>query len=388
MIPVNQMQSDAPGQEPFLSRIGGDFLRVVAMLAVLAIHATGRWESVFRQEHDFFSQAFLAVLLNQLARFSVPLFVLLSGYALARRYHAAWSGDSGNGVIHDTLVFYRRRLWKIGVPFLVWTLVILALTGRFRPPVDTDAWVDNLQTLMPYLLWRGADYHFYFFIIILQMYLLFPFIFRMTRAASLRTKTIGLILLFGWQLLWTYPSVEIFRALGWPRPTFPTAFFIYWVFYFYAGVYCALLRPAGERASASGAIWIPVVLAVSFGVMLAEYIMRSYSDPVPGYYNHFSRWSVVVFSMLVFALLVAWDGRLQSIASTRPRAAGVLGRASALTFAVYLYHTWILRGIQATPVAGELFSTIVVLAVLSFGLAYLLDRLVKPGWIRTVLGLP
>ena len=57
-----------------------DFLRLVSMLAVISIHVSSTYLS-YETGHLFLGMN-LAFLLNQAARFSVPLFLLLSGFSL------------------------------------------------------------------------------------------------------------------------------------------------------------------------------------------------------------------------------------------------------------------------------------------------------------------
>ena len=51
-----------------------DCIKVIAAIAVVGIHATSTAENGFAVRHDFFSLDFAGVLLNQWARFSVPVF--------------------------------------------------------------------------------------------------------------------------------------------------------------------------------------------------------------------------------------------------------------------------------------------------------------------------
>ena len=54
-----------------------DFLRVLAMLAVILIHVTSTY--IAAESHITFLGMNLALFLNQAARFCVPLFLFLSG---------------------------------------------------------------------------------------------------------------------------------------------------------------------------------------------------------------------------------------------------------------------------------------------------------------------
>ena len=57
-----------------------DFLRDLAMLAVMLIHVTSTY--IAAESHVTFLGMNLALFLNQASRFSVPLFLFLSGYSL------------------------------------------------------------------------------------------------------------------------------------------------------------------------------------------------------------------------------------------------------------------------------------------------------------------
>lgn len=82
-----------------------DFTRVIAMFAVVMIHVTSTY---INQDSSFILfDMNLAFILNQVSRFSVPLFIVLSGISLG------FSKPIG-----DPLLFYKKRLVKIGIPYV------------------------------------------------------------------------------------------------------------------------------------------------------------------------------------------------------------------------------------------------------------------------------
>ena len=107
-----------------------DRVRVFTIVAVLVIHSTARWEKYFLNNFSiyelssYFSISFFAVLVNQLARFAVPLFVILSGYGLMQSSRVADS-EPGQNLFKSVLVFYQKRLKYVGLPFLIWTIFFL-----------------------------------------------------------------------------------------------------------------------------------------------------------------------------------------------------------------------------------------------------------------------
>lgn len=111
-----------------------DFLRLVSMLAVISIHVSSTYLS-YETGHLFLGMN-LAFLLNQAARFSVPLFLLLSGFSLEQ---------TGRQVPY--LTFLRTRSARVLPPYLGWVLLYaLANTG-----FDLHTWGGQLGN-PPWLL--------------------------------------------------------------------------------------------------------------------------------------------------------------------------------------------------------------------------------------------
>ncbi len=104
------------------------------MLAVISIHVSSTYLS-YETGHLFLGMN-LAFLLNQAARFSVPLFLLLSGFSLEQ---------TGRQVPY--LTFLRTRSARVLPPYLGWVLLYaLANTG-----FDLHTWGGQLGN-PPWLL--------------------------------------------------------------------------------------------------------------------------------------------------------------------------------------------------------------------------------------------
>ena len=370
-----------------MSRFRTDLLRLLSMTMVLAIHATGPYEFFFLSGHDYFSQDFLAVILNQLARFSVPVFVALSGFGLTMKYglQTQGSGKSLEQLQVPVLPFYRDRLYKIGIPFLFWSLLYLAVQGKFKGPYD-EAW---LLDLLPYLYRTGADYHFYFFHIIFECYLVFPAVLWLfSRLGKLRTPV--LILSLALQLYVSSPA-HIWWA-DYPRIPFVfSAFFLYWQFPLCLGIFFGLkhLEDSSQtKPDARGNRWLLVAgSALSFLVVLAEYVFWSYRGENPGDFNHFTRMSVILYSSAFFLLFYYWPRSEDSTANPESKKTeNRISYLAGLSFFVYIVHTWILRGLQIVFPEWMLL-VLVVLVLVSFSLAALLDGWITIPWMRNLMGL-
>lgn len=366
-----------------MSRLTADLLRVLAIFAVLVIHATGGNETAFAAGHVWLSDDFLGVLLNQLARFSVPVFVALSGFGLTMKY----AGPGGDSVMDGTAVkeFYLGRAVKILLPFVFWTILYFFLLKRFVWAAEAGIFANigtNAVLLLGYLATQGVDYHFYFFIIILQCYLLFPLLMRVRR------WWVWMILLLV-QLAFTAPAHELFLLAGIRRPSFFSACIIYWAFWFYTGIMLAAQR---ERiAAVLGRIrgWVVTILVLlAAGAVLGEYLQHSRPGADPGAFNHFSRWTVVAFGLMVLVFFTRFDGRISAWLERDPRRGRAVAWLAGLSFCVYIFHVWPLRLLEQLTGRFETVLFTLTLAVFSFSLAWLFSRLIRrPKWLRTVLGL-
>ena len=401
-----------------MTRFRTDLLRLLSMGMVLAIHATGPYEYHFLKSHDFFSQDWLAVVLNQLARFSVPVFIMLSGYGLIMKYGLIGEKDGLSPQQNRIPVksFFAERAYKIGLPFLAWSILYLAIQGKLKGPY-TGEW---LLGLLPYLYRTGADYHFYFFHIIFECYLVFPALaYTMSRLPRFRTPI--LILSFLLQLYVSSPAHIWFSDL--PRiPFLFSAFILYWQFPFVLGIYYAFrslktrenlvstgqalngssqqFEHASGNAPRAGSRTHPVsaaygkarAFALAFGVTgafalaLWEYVFWSWRSENPGDFDHFTRMSVMIYSALFFLAFYYWPEK-ERLPRQEPNVwSRWIPYLAGLSFFVFIAHTWILRGLQQI-LPEWMLVVLILLIILSFGLAAVLDRIVKPAILRTALGL-
>ena len=330
---------------------------------MLVIHATGQLELLFSASHNLASPEFAGVLLNQWARFSVPIFVILSGYGLGLRYRDSFTWKE----------FLERRFTRIGVPFLFWTAAFLLVYRVSWTSIHTGAGLEQAISrlsgeLVPALFTRGADYHFYFFIIILQCYLVFGFL----RETGWKTLLcLGLL-----HLLITSPSSKFLDQAG-ILPGWHASFLLNWVFFFALGIYLARAKPGMSKWPAA------LVAAAALCAVCAEFL---YYASLPdgeqtGNYDHFARWSVAVYAASAWMFLAAWanpaEGRLR----------GFIEKGAGLSFSVFIFHTTVLRFLESTALKATL-AIIPVLIVTTFVLVWLLDLVLRPGWVRIIFGLP
>lgn len=134
-----------------------DGMRVLAILAVVCIHSTTRILEASAFDIQGFSLAFF---LNQVSRFAVPLFFMISGFVLEINYPFHQSYAS----------YFKKRLSRIFLPYLFWSTIYYFF-------VYTQHYTSFFQVILT----GNASYQLYFIPTLLIFYILFPFVHQLYR---------------------------------------------------------------------------------------------------------------------------------------------------------------------------------------------------------------
>jgi surface polysaccharide O-acyltransferase-like enzyme len=357
-----------------MSRITSDMLRIMAMIGVVVIHSSARSERIFNEEHLLFSSGALGALLNQLSRFCVPVFVVLSGFGLAK----SMAKEADRPLMEfPHRKFFTARFEKIMLPYLFLTFIFLIGYGRLSPQTIEEP-LAALGLIARALTLGNAEYHLYFLSIILQCYMLFPFLIRIN-------SKIFLASLFILHTAITYPAMKYYGILPFGIWLPPTPVFIYWLFYFYLGIYTAKNEARIVQTFERNRALMPVVTILALFFLLTEYVERAFSEPHPDYYNHFNRHTIILYTLSIFWLFIAFD-KVISIAVDNREWVSLI---ASLTFPVYLYHTTLLRLLNLTPLSEYPLILCAVTPPLSFAFVYALHRVMPHNqFVRNLSGLP
>lgn len=359
-------------------------MRVLACLAVIAIHATAPAEIIFQQNWKNPS-GWSGIILNQMARFGVPAFLMISGFGLTLGFLNR---------PQKLREFYCKRMRRILPPYLCYSLLFFILwmfTQEIQPSAGDTIWL-----FCKHLLQGSADYHLYFFPIIIQCYIIFPLLMRLPIWPT--TAILCVI-----QISISYPSHYVWQYLGLNGFWFPAYYVINWLAYFQIGIFIGkhqwqYTRPNTSLTgtdrlcteSRSGfhkqfKISGLLILLCTFLLMLWEYYERAQSGQAPGNYNHFNRISVLAYSVLFMSSF--WPGKLSSIPETVDiNKIQNYKKLASLTYMVYLSHTIWLRFFQDwLEMLWPL--TFLITIIITTGIAWVCHHSIKQTWLRMILGL-
>ncbi|WP_104046231.1 acyltransferase [Vibrio jasicida] len=134
-----------------------DLLRCVAAIAVIAIHVL----APYRNELGVipFDQWLTAVGVNSVTRWAVPVFILITG--------ALMLSDTRP---FDAKYYVKRRLGKVLVPFLIWSMFYAYLSGWTAQGFDFET-VKEVVSNSPH---HATYYHLGFFYYFIPLYFVIP----------------------------------------------------------------------------------------------------------------------------------------------------------------------------------------------------------------------
>lgn len=354
-----------PPVSPTASRLDTvwlDLARVLAIVAVVAIHAVA---PTVGSDTQLGSPAWWAAdLIDAGLRWCVPVFVMVSGVLLL-----------APGAPEAAKPFWARRLRRVGVPLLVWTVVYLAFRVWFfhAPLAPADA-ARDVASGSPFL-------HLYFLFVILGLYVLTPYLRVLLRGASHRTAaglaTVCLGLGAADQVLST--------LLGSGEPNAATRFlpFVGW---FVAGRVLADVSLTPRRVRLAGVALVGAWVVTALGTAGVSALT---GHPSAGYLYGFFSPPVLVMSVAAFVLVRAAGTASWLVDS--PRRVAVTVRLAAWSFGVYLVHAAVLLPLRRltglpTDVGGLLLVTLgltVATLVLS---AAVTAVLVRVPYLRASVG--
>ena len=318
------------GHDFLLTKKDGEFLRVLASVFVVAAHCVHFWVEGFYAHRDFLSLSFLSAVFDQMTRFTVPLFFFLSGFGLTLQFQGKplrlWD-------------YYRYRLSKILVPFLLWSL----FTGfRHQEFILGMPWLSDPRAaaavFLRFLLLDGFDYQYYFVIVIFQFYLVYPLFYKLGRSRLF----MGLFLVLHLALM--SPMETYLQLLGLQLPVIhPNLLLFHWL-YCFAGMHAAwnkefLASLAGRWSGRKLAVlWLTTLL-----LLLGEFLGNLWNEKQLYDTDHFNRWSVVLYCLASLALFMKYKGALAARVYESPTGKFLFSHVAPFTFFVYLAHTHVLR---------------------------------------------
>ena len=330
-----------------------DSLRILCILAVLLIHTSTRTLETAKFDLTGFP---LTIFLNQIARFAVPLFFIISGFVLETNF------DQSSGYIS----FLKKRFSKIFIPYVFWSGVYYLFV-----------YSQNHENFFHVLLTGDASYQLYFIPALCIFYLIFPFLHKIYKIIS---NKLFLILLLASQIWLLYQDYFIKEF----KFDDPIRIAILGYFFFIIGIVAARNK---ETINLFVHKWKILLLLVTFGLgiyVFWEGISRFLTTG--NYLAYYSQWrpSVLIYTIIVGLMYFHLFEKTKLQFS-------LVEKLSRLSFLVFLIHVIVLEAIwycfgenlfiifSKSVIGKVLFDPIFfgITVTVSFFIAYILHKIPK-----------
>ncbi|MEY8000365.1 acyltransferase [Clostridium sp. Mt-5] len=187
--------------------LGMDVIRAFSILAVIALHVSA---TVLYRCTPYSATYNASFILNQLSRFCVPAFIVISGMGLTVNYKKGGSYSE----------YIVKRFLRVVPQYILWcALYILIITKDFNIHED----INNI-------IYGNIFYHFYYVPLIIEFYIIFPFVYKFMNKRWWVLLSFTVTIFF---LMYTY----YFKIVSPEEWFWDKKNLLYWLFYFSLGGY-------------------------------------------------------------------------------------------------------------------------------------------------------
>lgn len=334
-------------------------LRILAVYAVVTAHVA-IWLAMDAEAFTF--DWWVGGWLFYLGHASIPIFVMISGALLLDDARQESAGR-----------FYRRRLFRVGIPLVVWTVVYLVVR------VFVDGEQLSLGRAVSLILSADPYYHLWFLYMVFGLYLITPalrtFVRHSTQGERLGVIVIGLVL-----------ANAYFQAdvLLWDNQRSIFTMFLPYIPYYLCGYE---LRRVDPKTIPSRYLILAVVVSALYLAAFFDAFMERQGGIGVRYLFDFFSPPVVFLSIGIFWAAQQHDVAGEPLLGWRKTA---LEWVASTTLGIYVLHPLVLEGLRRalSDQAGEgnFVAAILVVPFVTFVACDLITSLLMniPGLRRCV----
>jgi len=294
-----------------------NFLRGFGVLAVIAIHTTG----YFTEIKSFNTLVLLNLWTDIFSQFAVPMFILISGFVLAKNYRFNISLKG----------FYQKRMHSIIPQYLIFSVAYTIFNNWIV--MQSNPLASNIKLILKNILHSDASYHLWFFSIIIQFYIFYPMILKVYTFFERKGREellIALLLLIQ-TLCMVGMHTRFFSGIK--------INFIDYLFYFGVGIY---MSNRLDRLKKSSSLLTPFLLiaslaltvGASFFIIIGLTTGYSYNS-IPAY---FLIGPELIYPFLRISTFLLFFNISCSLVGKRSVLAKVIYKIGNYSFGIYLIH--------------------------------------------------
>jgi surface polysaccharide O-acyltransferase-like enzyme len=328
-----------------------DNLRVIATIGVIGIHVSSDYQptSGTISEYSFW----IGNIFDSLSRFSVPVFVMLSGaLLLAKEYPIG--------------VFLKKRLMRLVIPFLFWSCIYIA-----KSLWDMH---DEGALLTPYTIAReifvqfrdGSSLHFWYIYMIVGVYLFIPIIGKWVRNST-EKEQLYFLGIWAFTIIFGQPILEKLK------PDIELSYFSGFLGYLVLGYY--LNNKTIKSRKQQNRLALSFLFAGLLSTIVGTYLILQFKHEYASTFYECLSPNILLYSMGMFLLLKDKDIRFKPLVQVR----NFICRYS---YGIFLVHVLIFFQLGDYGINWQLINpifgipvTIVVCLIISSAIIFVVNKL-------------
>jgi surface polysaccharide O-acyltransferase-like enzyme len=356
------MNSQAAPAAPAPAHLSGaDWARALGVIGVILIHE----EYYPNQTSGFAAQLFPAI--DMLARFSVPLFIILTAIMLGYR----------QGAYSSVGQFLQRRLSRSVMPWLVWAPIYFLWDITIQPVIVQQCGQFTFAHCAEQFFLYGGG-HLYFLLIVPQLYLL-SLIWPLGRRGRLIAAVTCMAIQTGLHFFRLYGVND--SAIGneliwWHGPQF----FYYWIGYFAVGVLIGGEIKRGIKLPGNAWLWLLGCFVSAALVIGFTFSAAPNFNPFLTGVGAFGHPFMPLWAFSTLGLFWIWG---------RNRHSKIIDEVSTYSLGIYILHPLFLpyttNALLPMALPWSLLGSAVQVALL-LALAYVLCRLIAATPLASIIG--
>ncbi|WP_144061522.1 acyltransferase [Bacillus sp. 1NLA3E] len=292
-----------------------DILKIVASFSVVLIHT-----SDLISNYDYFEtqQWWAADFLNSISRWCVPVFFMLSGATLLN-YKSRYT----------TASFYKKRLLKVLIPFIVWSFIYIIYRINIGNLVIFD-----LKQLILITISGPSMFHMWFFYPLIGFYFITPVLAVIVTNSNKRIIFFFVSVCIVQNIV--YPLINKFFGfqIGFNIPLATK-----YVDYFLLGY---LLKNLDLSKTYKSIIYILGIIGVMIS-FISTYILTLKMQKLDSFFMEYESISVLMSSISIFLLFksIPWERLIKHHGCQL-----LVNKLSAASFGIYLVHIMVMKNFE------------------------------------------